>query len=307
MKIYDDFFSLVYTFRPHTNKINRIKQQPFVGGYIATASDDRSVKIWNATNTLNNWQLIRSYTGHSSFVLAIEFINADLIATGAADSLIRVWSMNTGVLSRSTNVGQAVRCLQLLSNGRDLAAGLANNNIIIYNSASGTAVDTLRGHTSQVNDLALISNGNLLASSSSDNTIRIWDLNTNLVKYTLTGHLNQVFGLKQVAADILSSGSLETTINLWNITSGRLIRTLTGHTGQISLSLDMLFYDNRTLVSGSQDQTLKVWDIRTGQCLNTIKTALTIVSMAVIDTKMSGLGEFFALFFSFFVFKYFSK
>jgi WD40 repeat protein len=171
----------------------------------------------------------------------------------------------------------------LLKNG-NLAAGLANSNIIIYNPSSGSSVTTLRGHTSQINDLILIGSENLLVSSSSDNSIRLWNMNTNAVKYTLTGHSNQIYGLKQVSSTLFASASSDKTIRLWNILSGTFNRTLVNHTGEILLSLDMLYTDEKTLISGSQDQTLMVWDTQTGNCVNTLNTNLIVTSMVVIDT-----------------------
>ena len=274
---------LVNSFQAHASLkgINRIKQLP--NGYVATCSDDFTVKIWNVTtiNNNNTWNLIRTYT-HTDVVNAIEYISMDTMASGGYDSTIQIWSISTGQKLMTINPGVGVISLQLLSNGFYLAAGFYSGQINIYNIYNnGSLVSTLNGHTDIVEDLVLI-NSNLLASSSDDKKVRIWNLTTNTCKFILTGHTSAVYGLKLVSADTLASGSSDYTINLWNTTSGTLIRTLVSHIDSINWSVDMLI-SNQILVSGSSDSTIKTWNISTGQVLNTIITGLQIQSLAVLN------------------------
>ena len=268
---------------PHTSAIQIIKQSPYNSCYVATCSFDQTVKIWN----LNNWALIRTFTGHNSHVYSAEFLNADIIATGDLSGIILIWSIGSGVINMTINAGQysSVNCLKMFSNGVYLAAclGVWSSNINIYSIHTGNLILSLIGHTSSVNDLVLINgNGNnLLISSSSDNSIRIWDLNKNVTKFILNGHASGVFGLKLVSFDTLASGSTDATIKLWNITSGALIRTFANLNSPIYYSIDLLS-DGQTLVSGSWDFTLQLWNLTTSQCLNTVTTSMHIFSLAVV-------------------------
>jgi WD40 repeat protein len=63
----------------------------------------------------------------------------------------------------------------LLNTNIHLAAGLRIGYINIYNINDGNLVSSLKGHTSDVEDLVQIS-ADLLASSSLDDTVRIWNL-----------------------------------------------------------------------------------------------------------------------------------
>jgi len=283
IKIYNSSsLSLDNSFQAHSDWINRIKQSPLNTNtnYVATSSDDRTVKIWNVSSS-SNWTLITTYSQHSSRVEGLEWLNNDTLASGSYDQTIKLWSMATGQTKRTIQTNQNVWSLKLLNNNIHLAAGLTNGDINIYNKNDGNLVSSLKGHTSYVNDLVQIS-ADLLASSSGDNTVRIWNLTTNTCKFIQTGHTDTVVGLKQITSSILASGSVDKTIKLWDTTTGQLIRTLTGHTGSILWSVDLL--NSQTLVSGSGDQSIKLWNWSTGQCFSTIQTqGSRIESLAIVN------------------------
>jgi len=285
IKIYNSSsLSLDSSFQAHSSWINRIKQSPFNTNtnYVATCSRDKTVKIWNVLSSFD-WTLITTYSHHSWAVFDLEWLDKDTLASGSYDKRIKLWSATTGQTKRTIKTNQYVDSLKLLNNNIQLAAGLANGHINIYNINDGNLLSSLKGHTYWVRDLVQISD-DLLASSSGDETVRIWNLTTNTCKFILTGHTSGVYGLKQITSSILASGSMDTSIKLWNITSGQLIRTLTGHTDSILWSVDLL--NSQTLVSGSLDQTIKLWNWSTGECLSTIQTpGSTITSLAVIDQK----------------------
>jgi WD40 repeat protein len=271
---------LVNSFQAHSYHINKIKQSPFNTNYVATCSEDRTVKIWNVSSSFN-WTLITAYSQHSSAVYALEWLDNDTLASGSHDNTIKLWFLTTGQTKRTIQTNQWVYSLKLLNTNIHLASGVYKD-INIYNINDGNLVSSLKGHTSWVYDLVQIS-ADLLASSSRDTTVRLWNLTTNTCKFILTGHTQSVYCLKQITPSILASGSSDKTIKLWDITSGQLIRTLTGHTWYIEWSVDS-FNNGQTLVSGSKDQTIKLWNWSTGECFSTIQTTGSYIrSLAVID------------------------
>jgi WD40 repeat protein len=279
IKIYNQN-SLVNSFQAHSNQINRIKQSPFNTNYVATCSNDQTVKIWNVSSSFN-WTLLTTYSQHTSYVYALEWLDNDTLASGSFDQTIKLWCPTTGQTKLTIQTNQFVCSLTMLNTNIHLAAGLSNGDINIYNINNGNLVSSLKGHTSAVYDLVQLS-ADLLASTSSDETVRIWNLTTNTCKFILTGHTQNVYGLKQITPSILASGSVDKTIKLWDITSGQLIRTLTGHTSSIDCSVDLL--NSQTLVSGSLDESIKLWNWSTGECFSTMQTPDSdIQSLAVIQ------------------------
>ncbi len=250
---------------------------------MATSSADETVKIWNPNN---NWNQIRTFTGHSNWIEGLDWINEDTIVSGSLDTTIQIWSIKTGLVQRKINVGIYVSCVKVLSNGFDLASCLSNGNINVYNINNGSLVACLRGHESWAENLVLINNSSL-ASSSFDTTIIIWDLATSKVKFILKGHSSSVWALELISSDILASASYGTKIKLWNATNGIEIRTLSNHTGGILNSLGVLNnldddHMEKVIFSGSTDQTIKMWNWTTGECLKTINAGFYIYSLASI-------------------------
>jgi WD40 repeat protein len=269
------------SFTSHGSKINRIKQSPFNKDLVATCSDDSKVKIWNATTTTNNWNLLREYSGHINPVFGLEWIDQYTIASGSFDKSIRIWSRSTGTTIITINTVIEVYCLKLLSNGFHLAGGLHSGQIKIYNVNDGSEISTLSGHTSSIRDLALTNNGYLLASSSEDLKVCIWYLTTNTIKFTLTGHTSRVYGLKMISNEMLASGSADKSISLWNITSGNPIRTLP-NSHEIYWSVDLL-NDAVTLVSGSSGQNIELWNVNNGSLLRSINTGILIRTLITLN------------------------
>jgi WD40 repeat protein len=271
----------------HSSIINRIKQSPFNIDFVATCSDDESVKIWNATTTTNNWNLIRTYTGHDNPVNGLEWIDQDTIASGSNNNDIKIWSISTGTTARTISTGIEVYCLKLLPNGVYLASCLGNGQINIYDKNSWAFIRTLSsGHTSSIYDLALTNNGNLLASSSGDKNVFIWDLTRNTLRFILTGHGSPVYGLKMISNEILASGSADKSIKIWDITNDKLIRTMT-NTHEIYWSVDML-NDAVTLVSGTKGGLVALRNVNNGSLLRSINTGMLIRTLTTLNiTKAS--------------------
>jgi WD40 repeat protein len=103
------------SFQAHTSAIRLIKQSPFNTNtnYVATCSEDTTIKIW-LFYSLFNWNLIRTYTNHSSGVVALEWLDNDTLAS-ADYQTIKIWSLTTGQTKRTINTNGDIYSLKLLN------------------------------------------------------------------------------------------------------------------------------------------------------------------------------------------------
>jgi WD40 repeat protein len=192
---------------------------------IASASKDRTVRIWNISSGVT----ISIFTS-TKRVYAVKLLTSGYLAIGfEAPNPNNLKIINYTSSSLITNlVGHmsSVFGLEIL-NSTYLASASADKNIMIWDlNGWGSLKYTLGGHTDNVMGLKLLSS-TLLASGSYDSDIKIWDWTGGFLVRSLKGHTNFIWlSLDIFSENVLISGSLDSTIKFWNITSGSLIQTL---------------------------------------------------------------------------------
>ncbi|KAJ5520270.1 WD domain protein [Penicillium fimorum] len=140
-------------------------------------------------------------------------------------------------------------------------------------------LQTLEGHSGQIQSVAFSADGQLLASGSYDNSIKLWDPATGMCRYTLEGHSDNV---KSVAfsADsrLLASGSYDHPIKLWDTATGTCQHT---PEGQLKCTGLVAFSPSGRLLAFESPKCIKLWDMNTGTLNRTPKTHLDgLVSLA---------------------------
>ncbi len=266
----------------HTNSINHLKYLPFINGYVASASGDNTVNVWNALT----WTSIQKYTNHTNWVLTLDQIDNDTMVSGSYDYRIRIWKISTGETLKIIIVNTGVYVVRVFSiEYKQILCGTGGttNNIRIYNYSTGNLVRTLNGHSGNVRSIEMLSK-QFMASGSDDQRVIIWDLSSYSIKYNLTGHPTSVNCIKRLSSNMIASGDQNGKIILWNWLTGEQIFNLTGHMGSLSMnSLDL--YDEQTLISGSRDYTVKFWNITDGTLIRSINVDIPLNALAMLESS----------------------
>src|SRR5437016_3187788 len=79
-------FKLRHTLRGHTGAINRLSWSPN-GQMLASSSEDRTVRIWDATNGL----CVNTLEGHGGWVWNVIWIDQRTLLSASEDSCIMLW------------------------------------------------------------------------------------------------------------------------------------------------------------------------------------------------------------------------
>jgi len=87
-------------------------------GYLASASTDKTIKIWDPINFV----IIKTLLKHTDYVIALaELPNGDLVS-GSKDKTIKIWNMSDGSVKFDSEHTKSVVDIAVLKNG-DIVAG----------------------------------------------------------------------------------------------------------------------------------------------------------------------------------------
>ncbi|CAI7650582.1 unnamed protein product [Penicillium pancosmium] len=186
---------------------------------------------------------------------------------------------------------------RLLASCSGIPGNNLNNNVQIWDSATGALRQTLKGHSDMVISLAFSPNGSLLATGSQDHTVRLWNPITGTLQQTLKDHL---FGVTSLAFSpngrLLASGSQtgieeeedeeDYTLRLWDLATGTLQQTLGGHS--VDVNTVAFSSDGQLLASGSgncgiwatrpEAYTVRIWNMASGKLQKALEGHLTDVN-----------------------------
>ncbi|MFN6450383.1 MAG: eIF2A-related protein [Nostoc sp. DedSLP05] len=231
------------------------------GKTIASANDDKTVKLWDL-----NGKLLQTFTGHESGVNSVVFSpNGKTIASASDDKIVKLWDLNGKLLQTFTGHESGVYSVVFSPDGKTIASASYDQTVKLWDLNSNL-LHTFTGNESGVDSVVFSPNGKTIASASADKTVKIWDLNGKLLQ-TLTGH--ELFITSVVFSPdckTIASASADKTVKLWDL-NGKLLQTFTGHNDRVD---SVVFSPNgKTIVSASADKTLKIWDLN-GKLLQTL-------------------------------------
>lgn len=238
------------------------------GQFIATASEDRTAKIWQ-----RNGALVTTLSGHKGTIWAVDWShNGNLIATASDDHTVKIWNQK-GELITTLKGHTAPVYAVVFSRNNIIATGGKDKTVKLWNS-EGKLLRTLQEQNSEVWWLAWTADGKKLATAGNDKLVRVWDLSNPKVLnpiFTLGGHTKEVNAVSfSPDGKFLASGSADKTVKLWNLAGKKpiLLHSLSGHTEQVYA---ISFAPNgKTIATGSFDNTAKIWKID-GTLLKTLK------------------------------------
>ena len=235
---------------------------------LASASDDSTVKIWDAATG----ECLQTLEGHSDSVTSVAFSHdSRQLASASDDRTVKIWDAATGeCLQTLEGHSDWVTSVAFSHDSRQLASASGDRTVKIWDAATGECLQTLEGHSDSVRSVVFSHDSRQLASASDDRTVKIWDAATGECLQTLDGHSDWVRSVVfSHDSRQLASASGDSTVKIWDAATGECLQTLDGHSD--SVRSVVFSHDSRQLASASDDSTVKIWDAATGECLQTLE------------------------------------
>lgn len=143
------------------------------GRRLASGSWDRTVRLWDVASGKE----IRKLEGHTAQVSDVAYsTDGRRVLSGAADGTMRLWDTETGREVAQFQVGADTGWAVALAPDGRRALSVRNHDVLLWDVASTSVIQTLTGHSDQVKGLAFAPDGRTALSCSQDRTLRLWDV-----------------------------------------------------------------------------------------------------------------------------------
>ncbi|KAL8258977.1 hypothetical protein R6Q59_026930 [Mikania micrantha] len=221
---------------------------------LATASYDKSVRIWDAANPS---YCLHAHTGHTTHVMSLDFHpkKNDLFCFCDGNSEVRYWNLSPFVCTRiSKQLGNAQVRFQPVTG--HLLAAASDKIVSIFDVENDRQTHSFQAHSGVVNNVCWDLNGEFLATVSEE-SVKVWSLASRECIHELTSSGNQFHScvFHPSYSTLLVVGGTR-SLELWNMTENKRMTVQAHDTIISSLAQSPV---TGMVASASHDSSVKLW------------------------------------------------
>ncbi len=220
---------LINILKSHENIVNDLAIS-IDGKYLISASADKTVKVWDITD---NFTLIHTFTGHTSYVLAVRIFRSGgyykIVSTGF-DNKIILWSLNDKKMIKSITHNKKLKYLAVCD-AYIAVSGIPDSKIYIFDH-SLTQKEEIESETI-IAGLSFSPDGRLLLTGTSERprVCNIYDRSVGFKKISsFFRHDNTTTAITFLNNHTaVTGGGNNADIYLWDAFTGNVKMQITGH------------------------------------------------------------------------------
>lgn len=168
--------AILKTWKDHKQPVWVTKFSPSDPTSIFSASDDRTVRLWDLPSESSQ----RTFVGHTDYVRSGGYMpgslaSAGLVVSGSYDSTVRLWDPRVENKSAMTfKMGAPIEDVLPMPTGTTVLAA-ADNKIAVLDIVAGKPLHMIQSHQKTVTSMALASNGERLLSGALDGHMKVFE------------------------------------------------------------------------------------------------------------------------------------
>ncbi|ORM25180.1 PD40 domain-containing protein [Williamsia sp. 1135] len=283
-------------------------------GLVASASYDRTVRLWHDDGSGRPSEVGRPLSGHRSWITSVEFSgDGKTLFSADGDGVVRIWDVHTPGGARAAGkplIGHQGAVYQVAvrpeadGTTKWIATAGDDHTARLWDLNTGRSV-VLARHQDAIRSLAFSSDGDTLVTGSDDETAIVWDTTVpeqaHQIGTPLAGYGSSVHAVGfSPDATRLATGSDDQTLRVWSMTDRAkpvlLGSPIEAHNAAIwSLAFNG---DGSQLATASWDGTAKVWSLSDperpallGQPLTGSSGGLTTLAFAGVGNRLITGGQ----------------
>lgn len=210
----------VLTYTGHKGAVHAVSWSP-KGAFIASASSDGTVQVWNA----QTGKLITAKKQGGTVYAVAWSSDEKYIASGGTNKTALIWDPTDGhtIVTYHGHIG-TIAGLAWSPDNTLIALASSDGTVHIWDAVNGNNTFTYTGHKGAVRAVTWSPDGKKLASASVDGTVQIWRPTGSALIYTYREHHAAVNTVTWISSwsfnspnyHVLASGSDDKTVRIWN-------------------------------------------------------------------------------------------
>ncbi|CAP28939.2 Protein CBR-WDR-5.3 [Caenorhabditis briggsae] len=285
-------YQRIATLSGHKKSISVVKFSP-CGGYLATASADRSIKLWS----MKDLTCERTILGHQLGINDISWnSSSQYIASGSDDMTVRIFSVSSGHCWRIMK-GHTHYVFSCAFNPQTslVVSGGYDETVRLWNVITGMCVRLIPAHTDPVTCVAFNHDGSCVASSSYEGCIRVWDVSNGHCLKTLKDLEHDAVSFVEFTPNgkFILSSHMNSKIKMWDVSKEKPVKYYSGHqNSKYCIFAGISLSHGRRVISGSEDGKIFVWDLQTKRVIQVMeehtKPVLATDAHPILNMMASG-------------------